>query len=215
MNNKLTQNPCSKDWKTNNDIYENCKTPNGFNYESFYNRINYVSPGIHLEAHGYYEVCMKYVQEGYKWLDVGCGSGLNFSQSVKKGVDAYGIDIVDKSIEIANKRGIKAFKCSACETYPFADKYFDFLTATVVLEHLLEEDVSRALKEIYRVLKDGKYLLLASCPEDSNNVRKIEDWKRHLHLTLKSKKEWLELYEEHNFVLVEDSVCHAFVLRKM
>jgi len=208
-------NPCSKNWEANNIIYEESVNPDGFNYEHFYNGINYVSPGIHLNAHGYYKECLKYAQSGDKWLDVGCGSGLNFSQSIKVGIEAYGIDIVDKSIEIANTRGIKAIKCSACEKYPFPDKYFDFITATDVLEHLLENDVSKALNEIYRVQKDGGYLLLASCPGNSCNNKPVKNWKQHLHLTLKSKNEWLKMYEKHGFALVEESVCHAFILKKV
>jgi ubiquinone/menaquinone biosynthesis C-methylase UbiE len=210
---RRSSNPCKKSHLFNNKVYQDCITDDGFDYEKFYNGINYVSPGVHLEGKGYYDICMKYVDAGEKWLDVGCGSGLSFSKAVENGIDAYGIDVVDKSIKKSNDRGIKAVKCSACERYPYPDEYFDFISVTDVLEHLLVDDVLKALKEIHRVQKKGKFLLLASCADTSERAE--DDWKKHFHLTLKTKDEWLEMYLDCGFSLVENSVSDAFILRKV
>jgi len=212
---KYPQNTCSKDWKKNKRMYEECMGEDSFNYDKFYNGLNYCTPAFHLKLHNYYDLCMQYLKKGDKWLDVGCGCGYILSNSIKDGIEPYGIEIVDKSVKLAKQRNIKAVKCSACETYPFADEYFDFITSIDVLEHLLKEDVSRALKEIYRVLKHGKYLLLASCTGDPNNLRPETDWKRYYHLTYQSIGDWVKTYEEHNFVFVKQNKPYGVFLKKL
>jgi ubiquinone/menaquinone biosynthesis C-methylase UbiE len=206
-------NPCSQNFKFNNRAYEKSKTDKGFDYVNFYNEINYISPGKHLQDKGYYDICIKHLEPGEKWLDVGCGSGTYLCKAVKEGVDVHGIDVVKKSVEIAKGKGIKALKCSACDPYPYPDCHFDLISSTDVLEHLFEEDVCKSLKEIHRVLKDGKYALLASC--DDKTERLDNDYKKHFHLTLKTKKEWLEIYCKHGFELVEDLVSDGLLLKKI
>jgi len=208
------KNTCSKDWKLNRRIYEDSLTEDGFNYEHFYNGVNYCTPALTLEKHNHYDECIKYLNTGEKWLDIGCGCGYILKNAINDGIEPYGIDVVDESVKMATQNGIKAIKCSACESYPYDDEYFDFITAIDVLEHLLIDDVSKALKEIYRVLKPGKHLLFASCPGDPDNLRADDDWKRYFHLTYQSVEKWQQLYEEHNFIFVKETSHYGVLLRK-
>jgi len=212
---KLPQNTCSKDWKKNKRMYEECLSEDRFDYDKFYNGLNYCTPALHLKLHEYYNLCMAQLERGDKWLDVGCGWGYVLSDCIKEGIEPYGIDVVDKSIKLAKERNIKATKCSACDPYPYEDKFFNLITATDVLEHLLEADVSKALKEIHRVLKDDGHVMFASCPGDPDNLRPENDWKRYYHLTYQSREKWLETYEAHNFVFIEKSEPYGVLLRKV
>lgn len=84
-------------------------------------------------------------------LDIGCGDGSfgillsNFSDEV------YGVDIAEKAVEIAKKKGIKACKIDVDkQSLPFESNYFEAVYCGEVLEHLYDTD--HLLNEIYRVL---------------------------------------------------------------
>lgn len=159
------------------------KTNNSMDYDNFYNEINYVSPGIHMKT--YYDICMSKLSEYDMWLDVGCGCGHYIKNAIaEKNITVHGMDVVDKSVSQANKEGIICIKHSAAQIYPYSDETFDMVTSTDVLEHLHISDVDQALREIYRVLKCGKYSLLApATTPDKTGL---------LHLTVKPREWWVE-----------------------
>lgn len=136
-------------------------------YDRFYNEINYVSPGIHIEQ--YLSTCLKYIQPGCKWLDVGCGSGNKLKSVIKNNIEVHGMDIVNESIRKSKSNGILTIKNSACDPYPYKTEYFDIITCVDVLEHLVETDAKKAVKEIYRVLKNNSYALLAPALKKRQN----------------------------------------------
>jgi len=98
-----------------------------------------------------------------KFLDVGCGTGdLSLFIGNKLGVkQIYGIDVDQNALNKAKEKGIFAFKLNASkEKFPFLDETFDLCTFLDVVEHL--ENPDNAIKEIYRVLKQGAFLLLTT-----------------------------------------------------
>ena len=163
------------------------------NYDNFYNEINYVSPGIHIKQ--YLPTCLKYIKPEEKWLDVGCGSGNELKAVIKNKIEVHGMDIVDKSVRKAKSNGIECIKNSAADPYPYTAKYFDIVTCTDVLEHLTETDARKAVKQIYRVLKDNRCALLAPALSP--------DRTGYLHLTVKDKQWWIKLFEDEGFTFVE------------
>lgn len=48
--------------------------------------------------------------------------------------------------------------------FPFADKTFDVVIGCDIVEHLVEEDLERMLKESYRVMKSGGIVVLQTYP---------------------------------------------------
>ncbi len=86
-------------------------------------------------------------------LDAGCGNGttLHLLKSVYH-FDAYGIDISQTAVDLAQRMGIEAKAADITENIPFPDGYFDVVICSEVLEHLLL--LERALQEIQRVGKD-------------------------------------------------------------
>lgn len=174
------------------------------NYDKFYNEINYVSPGIHIKH--YLPTCLKYIQPKGKWLDVGCGSCNELKHVLKNNVEVHGMDIVDKSISKAKSNGIMCIKNSAADQYPYVDNYFDIVTCTDVLEHLTEVDAKKAVKEIYRVLKNNSYALLAPALS--------KDRTGYLHLTVKNKQWWIKLFEDEGFEFIEYISPKGMLLKK-
>lgn len=96
-------------------------------------------------------------------LDVGCGDG-NFSVLLKEACgakDAYGIEISKKRVELANKKGVKAFQLDIDEDdFPFEDNSFDAVFAGEIIEHLFDSD--HFLDEIYRVLNQKGIFVLTT-----------------------------------------------------
>jgi len=94
-------------------------------------------------------------------LDLGCGSGRNFI--IDDGLEFYGVDFSKEMIKLAKKRGIaKEVKKGDVCAIPYDDMFFNFVIFNAVL-HCIEGGERRreALKEIYRVLKNGGEALIS------------------------------------------------------
>jgi len=98
-------------------------------------------------------------------LDAGCGNGRHIVFLAEQGLDAWGIDISEKAIEIANawisKRGLNAH-LNVCDItqLPFEKGYFDAAISFGVLDHIPFSEAKTAIAEIRRVLADDGYLYI-------------------------------------------------------
>jgi SAM-dependent methyltransferase len=109
-------------------------------------------------------------------LDLGCGSGHLLSLLLQEGIESWGADISERSIEIVNKRfngdlnfkGIK--KLIEGETLPFESNSTGTVFLIETIEHLFEENLHIILNDIQKILKkDG--LLVVTTP----NREKLEE----------------------------------------
>jgi ubiquinone/menaquinone biosynthesis C-methylase UbiE len=110
------------------------------------------------------------IAETDKILEVGCGAG-HILEQIHKG-KLFGIDISDIQIQRAKERlGNKVVLIkSPGEKIPYADKYFDKLLCSEVIEHVL--DPAPLLAEMKRVLKDDGILSLSIPNENLINLAK-------------------------------------------
>ncbi len=94
-------------------------------------------------------------------FDVGCGNGLQ-AEMLKKTmpeVIVRGCDISSAAIEKASNRMDLCYICNIDNSdLPEDSEIYDLVLCVAVLEHLY--DVSHALKEIHRILKPGKHVLI-------------------------------------------------------
>lgn len=107
-----------------------------------------------------------------KVLEVGCGAG-HILEKISRG-ELHGIDISEMQIKRANQRlGNKVTLTKAPgEKIPYADKFFDKVLCSEVVEHVL--DPREVLIEISRVMKDDGILSLSIPNEDViNSAKKI------------------------------------------
>ncbi len=91
-------------------------------------------------------------------LDVGCGFGRDSKFFYENGLKVIGIDLSEGLLKIAKKSYPKInFIKADIRNLPFKDGSFDGVWCSAVLLHLEKlQDVKKALKEMYRVLKkDG------------------------------------------------------------
>lgn len=98
-------------------------------------------------------------QTDLKILDAGCGAG-GMMVYLKNFGQVWGIDISPEALKFCRKRGLKEIKLASIEKIPFENESFDLVTSFDVLYHKWVKNDFLALKEFYRVLKPGGYLLL-------------------------------------------------------
>lgn|GEM_PF-2081840 len=104
-------------------------------------------------------------------LDLGCAMGQHGEYLIQeKDCEVYGIDIVDKVIEAAKSKGIKAILHDLNELLPYEDKEFDIVLAGDIFEHVY--NVEQLASECLRILKiNGK--LIANIPNYNSWANRI------------------------------------------
>lgn len=108
---------------------------------------------------------------GSKILDAGCGTG-NFSVKLKQqGCKITGIDLSKDMLFIARQKAQKLnldieFKQMDLYKLDFPDKYFDGVFSMAAFEFIKEP--SRAYAEMFRVVKPGGKILIATINRDSS-----------------------------------------------
>lgn len=101
------------------------------------------------------ELVNKYSKPGDRILDVGVGLGRLLSRF--PALERYGMDISSSYLEVAKTKGIEVCY-SRIEAMPYKDESFDIVTATDVLEHVI--DLNLACTRILSVLKPGGVLVV-------------------------------------------------------
>ena len=110
--------------------------------------------------------------EKIKILDLGCGSGRHVFFMTQEHIDAYGIDISLDGINHADKwlkeNGLSAtLRVSSVDSIPFENEFFDGIICYGVLYYLKMKEISKAIEEMRRVLKNGgKGLLVVRTTSD-------------------------------------------------
>lgn len=131
---------------------------------------DYYQKGIkkNIFQHYWHKRCFAFIADEIKKLnitgrilDLGCHSGdrTNLIYQTTQS-EVYGLDISEKSIVYARNRFPKLkFVCNDFpEQVPFADNYFQALTAFDVMEHM--PDTPRVLAEVKRLLVPGGYFVV-------------------------------------------------------
>lgn len=99
--------------------------------------------------------------EGNEALDIGTGAGRWAVRLLEKGLTLTAIDSNEEMIE----RNIKLFpqinfKKMLVTHLDFEDNYFDLVTSVTILHHIPYELQKEVIKEIARVTKEGKHILI-------------------------------------------------------
>ena len=109
-------------------------------------------------------------------LDLGCGNGKTVSTLIDEGFEVTGIDFSSVAVEQCRKNFPDSrFEVASACNLPFEDDSFDYITAVHVLEHLNDEELSKAVDEIYRVLKKGGHVFIRSFTENDMRSKDRKD----------------------------------------
>lgn len=149
-------------------------------------------------------------------LDVGCGTGasvIDLKKLFGRGIEVIGVDVVELQIDIARNRLKEYGVWSEIHWYdgehlPFSEDSIDVVYSSDVLGHV--KDVSRWLRELYRVLKpDGSLVMFSESKVGKhafvrNYLLKHEvntDPHAQFHISLYSKKELQTLIVRAGFTI--------------
>ena len=96
-----------------------------------------------------------------KLLDIGCGPGMHLKEYIKRGAEAYGIDISKEMLNLAKREAQKA-KLKLADSYKtkFKENYFDIVTSSFLYDHV--KDIGKAFQEVKRILKPGGLFIFSA-----------------------------------------------------
>jgi len=150
---------------------------------------------------------IKYIKNGANVIDIGCSNGTAMKLLQDNGYLASGIDISEEAIKLANKNGLTDCKVSKTHNINYPDNEFDAILCTDVLEHVLEEDISKTFDEFNRILKTDGYLFLKIALHEEKNRKWDYITNKHgydnLHILTKNEKYWLNLFKNNNLKTVK------------
>lgn len=134
-------------------------------YRLYWSVETVLTPGLQNSQFAYKGSLQSYVGPNTTWLDVGCGHQLlpefmpTGARDEKELIARSRLVVgMDRDLgSLARHKSIQYKVCGELNELPFTDKSFDLVTANMVFEHA--EDPDRALREVFRVLKSGGFLL--------------------------------------------------------
>lgn len=180
----------------------------------------------------------------YSVLDVGCSHGGGVRQLWEVGIPASGVDISPTAAAMATQTygdnqsmcAGPCFQNASVTNLPFADKSFDAILSTDVLEHLDEAEVQTAVIEMARVTRKWMFLKVSNRLESirmhntkapfANSTYARAAMKQfghkvppHLHTAVHGMEWWVDAFNNTGFKLntkykirVPVWACCAFVL---
>ncbi len=150
-------------------------------YWDVFGNIRPVSPWFSVKAYSWLIVkilkCMRSSRtpaSEFRILDMGSGSGEFISRVASDtGADCYGIDLSPERIRNCSEQfGNVKFSVGEFSKCGHPDNYFDLVISTQTIEHLLEDDLEKAIAEISRVLRPGGILVVTTRFEEDLDVGK-------------------------------------------
>lgn len=112
------------------------------------------------------------IKPGDRILDIGCGKGYllyDFTLAVP-GVEVVGIDVSQYAIDHAKEEIKDKLQVCNANALPFEDDSFDLVVSLNTLHNLYCYDFEKALREMERVGKKNKYLVVESYRSEEEKV---------------------------------------------
>ena len=127
-----------------------------FNFMTAKDKMNIVD----IQPESFRFFVKQYLKPGQKIADVGCGPGRAILFLVEQVLNVYGIDVSEKSLEIAKSHIERAtFICASNLSIPIPDSFFDVVISDGVIHHI--PDPFLALSENTRILRKNGYMYLS------------------------------------------------------
>lgn len=132
------------------DLYLSSEDQEGYDFHS--------NKKYELEGYLIYPAAKFNTTKNQKVLEIGVGLGADHQKFAEAGADLYGIDLTERAVEHTYRR-LKTFSLKSklstgdAENLDFVSDTFDVVYSWGVLHH--SPNTSKAINEVYRVLKPG------------------------------------------------------------
>ena len=143
---------------------------------------------------------LDFFRESKTLLEIGSGSGRDMSFMIKNGFDVYGIDGSQEMIKnaVCNYSNLnnRLFLSELPKKLPSFDKKFDGLFSIATLMHFKANELKIIFQKLNDLLKpDSKVFVSVSGHRETK-----DDSRFFLEL---SKSEWINIFKENNFNVIE------------
>jgi ubiquinone/menaquinone biosynthesis C-methylase UbiE len=133
------------------------------------------------------------LEDGMKFLDVGCGLGLGLAYAHKVGCELYATEYDSGALEFVQEHfPVNTFQ-GDIQGAKYPDNFFDFIHISHVIEHVL--DPRAYIQEMKRILKPGGILAIGT-PDISSWLYTIHRWVNFLRFRVPDVIDGLE----HTFI---------------
>jgi ubiquinone/menaquinone biosynthesis C-methylase UbiE len=136
-----------------------------------------------------------------KVLDVGSGPGRDGVLLKERGLDVVCLDASEVMVDLCREKGLEAV-VGDFNDVPFTDSIFDGVWAYTSLLHVPKADVSKALSEVRRVLKDGGTFGLGMIEGEAEEYRESSGVDLPRWFSFYTKEEIENLLAKHGFDVV-------------
>ena len=129
-------------------------------------------------------------------LDVGCGKGFMLYEFTKviPGIKVQGVDISTYAIANAKEEVKPYLQVGDARELPFEDNFFDLVVSITTLHNLDREGCKKALQEIERVSRGGKFITVDAYRNEEEKKR-MDMWNLTA-LTYMHVDEWKKFFDE-------------------
>jgi SAM-dependent methyltransferase len=125
-----------------------------------------------------------YLAHCQRVLDVGCGEGQLIELLQAAGVDAVGIDLDARMVEVCQDRGLDVVQADLFDYLPQHQGRFDGIFCSNLIEHLRAQEAVRFLQAASGTLAPGGILLVTTPNPESLIVHLYEFWRDATHIRL-------------------------------
>jgi len=111
-------------------------------------------------------------------LDFGCGQGFLLEKLIKKGISCQGADFSQNSIDMVQNKlksdpNFKGSHLIISLPSELSEGQFDIIFSIETIEHLLDTDLDRTMKELYRLLRPNGLIVLTTPNDEDLEASKI------------------------------------------
>lgn len=125
--------------------------------------------------------CLKNLEKGSKFLDVGCGLGLGLAYAHQLDCELFATEYDSGALEFVRQHFPVKTHQGDLESAHYADDFFDFIYISHVIEHVL--DPSAYIQEMRRILRPGGILAIGT-PDISSRLYTWHRWANLLRLRI-------------------------------
>lgn len=115
------------------------------------------------------------------WLEVACAKGYFVLEARARGLNVVGVDLSEYAISKALPEVQPHVRVGTVLDLPYGDGEFDVLVAWEFMEHIPEEDLGRAVREMLRVTRPGAYLIYRIGISDPSPAVSGATYEQHDH----------------------------------